>query len=115
MPGNNCNKNNDDYSKKSYDDQQCGLIIRASAFGFCEEKQGISLSIDWLLDVIVYISKLSAVVCLLNIEIKMMKKLQRLRLNCKIYSWKQLPLDANWKYTVIVERCVKEERKGRAK
>ena len=32
----NCDKNNDDYSKNSYDDQQSDLIIRAGAFDFCE-------------------------------------------------------------------------------
>ena len=51
LPDYNCNKKNDDHSKNSYDDPQCGLIIRASAFDFCEEKQGILQLIECLLDI----------------------------------------------------------------
>ena len=42
LPDYNCDKNNGDYSKNPYDDQQSGLIIGTTAFDFWEEKQGIS-------------------------------------------------------------------------
>lgn len=49
MPDYNCSKNNDDYSKNPYDDQQNGLIIRATAFDFWKETQGISKWTEWFL------------------------------------------------------------------